>query len=83
MLYIFRDVKASDELIQSAMEDLERLGFLNYFGLQRFGTTSVNTHSVGLALLKSEWKEAAMLILKPRAGGTELKMAASRTHHPL
>ncbi len=42
---------------------------LNYFpGMQRFGTASVPTHSIGLALLKSEWQKAADLILQKRHG---------------
>ena len=36
--------------------------------MQRFGTASVPTHSVGLALLKSEWQKAADLILQKRHG---------------
>jgi tRNA pseudouridine13 synthase len=37
-------------------------------GMQRFGTASVPTHSIGLALLKSEWQKAADLILQKRHG---------------
>ncbi len=32
-------------------------GFVNYFGLQRFGSTSIPTHVIGKALLKHAWKE--------------------------
>lgn len=37
-------------------------------GMQRFGTASVPTHSIGLALLRSEWQIAADLILQKRHG---------------
>jgi len=37
-------------------------------GMQRFGTASVPTHSIGLALLKSEWQKAADMILQKRHG---------------
>ena len=37
-------------------------------GMQRFGTASVPTHSIGLALLRSEWQAAANLILQKRHG---------------
>lgn len=36
--------------------------------MQRFGTASVPTHSIGLALLRSEWQTAADLILQKRYG---------------
>lgn len=34
--------------------------------LQRFGSGSVPTHTVGAALLRGEWKTAVDLILQPR-----------------
>lgn len=37
--------------------------FLNYFGLQRFGTTEVPTHHIGRALLAEKWDEAVDLII--------------------
>jgi len=30
-------------------------GFVNYFGLQRFGSGTVTTHAIGRALLRGEW----------------------------
>ena len=37
-------------------------------GMQRFGTASIPTHSIGLALLKSDWHRAVNLILRNRPG---------------
>jgi tRNA pseudouridine13 synthase len=37
--------------------------------MQRFGTGSISTHTVGQHVLKGDWKEAINLILKPRASG--------------
>ena len=37
-------------------------------GMQRFGTASVPTHSVGLALLQSDWHKAVSMILGHRPG---------------
>ena len=62
-------MKASNEELEKVMNDLFSFGFVNYFGLQRFGTTSVSTYSIGVLLLQSNWKEAVQLILKPRDGG--------------
>ena len=36
--------------------------------MQRFGTAAIPTHSIGLALLKSEWQKAVSLILRHRPG---------------
>lgn len=36
--------------------------------IQRFGSGSIATHSVGAALLRGEWKAAVNLILDPREG---------------
>jgi len=41
-------------------------GFINYFGLQRFGSYSVGTHEIGRVLLKGDFKAAVDLIMCPR-----------------
>jgi tRNA pseudouridine13 synthase len=42
------------------MTNLKEKGFLNYYGLQRFGSSSsVPTPEVGRALLLGEWKEVS------------------------
>lgn len=48
------------------MKSLQKNGFINYYGLQRFSTSVIPTHSVGLALLKGNWKLAVSLIMRPR-----------------
>ncbi|KEP53803.1 tRNA pseudouridine synthase [Rhizoctonia solani 123E] len=64
-----RNVKAeSTEVIDKAMHSLKEHGFINYYGMQRFGTSAIPTHSIGLALLRSDWKLATSLLLRPRPG---------------
>lgn len=46
-LWNFRDVTGSDEVINSALQSLKSKGFINYFGMQRFGTTAIPTYRVG------------------------------------
>lgn len=46
-------------------------GFINYFGLQRFGSGGAPTSEVGLAMLKEDWKGAVKLIMTPRLGENE------------
>lgn len=62
------------------MSSLKENGFINYYGLQRFGNSAViPTHKVGLALLKGQFKEAVELILKPRDDDVHF-MKAVREH---
>ncbi|KAM7508502.1 hypothetical protein LguiA_018955 [Lonicera macranthoides] len=64
-------VADSEDTIKSAADALGRHGFVNYFGLQRFGSGSVPTHRVGATLLRGEWKAAGDMILDPREGEKE------------
>ncbi|KAJ1893034.1 multisubstrate pseudouridine synthase 7, partial [Kickxella alabastrina] len=59
------------------LEGIRQTGFVNYYGMQRFGTQSVASHTVGLAMLKSQWKQAVELVLCPRAGDAK-DMAGAR-----
>lgn len=50
-------MKASDEAIEEAVASLRSQGFINYYGTQRFGTSTVPTHRIGRELLRSQWQE--------------------------
>src|ERR1700761_4109187 len=45
-----------------------RMSLNDTTGMQRFGTATIPTHSIGLALLRSDWHKAVSLILRPRPG---------------
>jgi tRNA(Glu) U13 pseudouridine synthase TruD len=49
---------------------LKNKGFINYYGMQRFGTGSIPTHAVGRCVLNGDWKLAIDYILMPRSTGT-------------
>jgi len=66
-----RDVEADPALLMEACESLKSKGFINYYGLQRFGTSAVATHDIGRAILLDDFATAADLILRPRAGEKE------------
>lgn len=67
-----RSIKGDEGEIEKSLESLKNFGFINYYGLQRFGNcTEVTTFDVGRALLKSDFKEAVDLILKERDGEPE------------
>uniref|UniRef100_A0A8C2FR27 Pseudouridylate synthase 7 homolog n=1 Tax=Cyprinus carpio TaxID=7962 RepID=A0A8C2FR27_CYPCA len=65
---VLRNISGSLEQVEQAMTSLRETGFINYYGMQRFGTTAVPTHRVGRAILQNNWKEVVDLILKPRPG---------------
>ncbi|XP_029008308.1 pseudouridylate synthase 7 homolog isoform X2 [Betta splendens] len=65
---VIRNISGTDEQVQQAMTSLKQTGFINYYGMQRFGTTAVPTQHVGRAILRNDWNEVVDLILKPRPG---------------
>jgi tRNA pseudouridine13 synthase len=59
-----RDVQPqTPELLHNRLELLKEKGFLNYYGMQRFGTHQVGTHAVGIAMLADDWQKAFELIV--------------------
>ena len=65
--------------IEASLLNWKHSGFINYFGLQRFGTGTVPTHAIGRAILKKDWKGAIDLILDPRSG-EKSDIADARTY---
>uniref|UniRef100_A0A0E0JPB4 TRUD domain-containing protein n=1 Tax=Oryza punctata TaxID=4537 RepID=A0A0E0JPB4_ORYPU len=47
-------VAESEHVINAAVDGLITSGFINYYGLQRFGSGSVPNHQVGAALLRGD-----------------------------
>lgn len=50
-------------LVKTAMHNLRERGYLNYYGLQRFGTFAKGTHETGMKMLQSDFKGAVDTIL--------------------
>uniref|UniRef100_A0A665TYU7 Pseudouridylate synthase 7 homolog n=1 Tax=Echeneis naucrates TaxID=173247 RepID=A0A665TYU7_ECHNA len=65
---VIRNISGTNEQVHQAMTSLKQTGFINYYGMQRFGTTAVPTQQVGRAILRNDWNEVVDLILKPRPG---------------
>lgn len=55
----------SPAAIDAAMAHCKEHGFINYYGMQRFGTGHIRTHTVGIELLKDNHEAAVRLILHP------------------
>uniref|UniRef100_A0A7S0B4G5 TRUD domain-containing protein n=1 Tax=Pyrodinium bahamense TaxID=73915 RepID=A0A7S0B4G5_9DINO len=64
----------SDSTVSRAFAAVSSRGFLNYYGLQRFGTREVRTHCVGAALIAGRWDEAIRLVL----GDADIDRSGSR-----
>ncbi|XP_066152002.1 pseudouridylate synthase 7 homolog [Euwallacea fornicatus] len=64
-----RNVQAEDDLINRSLSHVKEHGFINYYGLQRFGNEKeVPTYLIGIKLLTGSWKTAINLILKVKSG---------------
>ena len=57
--------EANADMVRKAVERTRANGFINYYGLQRFGTGVVPTHVTGEHLLRGQWKEAVDSVLTP------------------
>ena len=58
-----RDPEYIKRYINQAMQNLRDKGFINYYGLQRFGTFAARTDLVGQYMLKEDYKAAVDTIL--------------------
>ncbi|ODQ77795.1 hypothetical protein BABINDRAFT_172585 [Babjeviella inositovora NRRL Y-12698] len=91
-LITIRDAESTDptktleEVVSSCFESLKEHGFINYFGMQRFGTFSVSTHAVGVKVLSNDWKGACELILSEQElvapDSVEARHIWAQTHNP-
>ncbi|KAL3232669.1 Multisubstrate pseudouridine synthase 7 [Nakaseomyces bracarensis] len=52
-----------EDVLEAGCKSLSENGFINYYGLQRFGTFSISTHTIGKELLLGNWKGAIDMIL--------------------
>eukprot|EP00737_Agarophyton_chilense_P001843 gb/GEZJ01002084.1/.p1 GENE.gb/GEZJ01002084.1/~~gb/GEZJ01002084.1/.p1 ORF type:complete len:968 (-),score=186.85 gb/GEZJ01002084.1/:1491-4394(-) len=77
---VLRDVEQNcDDRIQTAINNIIHVGFINYFGLQRFGSGVSPTHVTGFAVLRGDFKEVCRRILLPlRIGEDDAKMNPGR-----
>lgn len=64
-----RSVSGEPEAMEKSLEIFRDIGFINYYGMQRFGNCiKVPTHVIGKALLQSDFEKACDLILHEREG---------------
>jgi tRNA pseudouridine13 synthase len=53
----------ASKIVGDAIEKLQQHGFLNYYGLQRFGTFTTRTDTVGIKILQGDFEAAINAIL--------------------
>ena len=53
----------TDAIISKAFTEIEAKGFLNYFGIQRFGSSGVRSDRVGKLILEKKWQDAVLSVL--------------------
>lgn len=53
----------ANKVVGGAVESIQSHGFLNYYGLQRFGTYLIGTDDIGKLILKNDYKGAVDAIL--------------------
>lgn len=64
-----RQITVDQGIVEESLNSIKEKGFINYYGLQRFGNSAeIPTYAVGKALLQGKWSQAVELILKPREG---------------
>ncbi|VDP70852.1 unnamed protein product [Echinostoma caproni] len=63
---VLRSVQALDSVVQKAIEVWQRDGFINYYGLQRFGhSAKAKSFDTGRYIIQNDWTSAINAILLP------------------
>ena len=65
---VLRSLDQPEEHVAAACEGLAQSGFINYYGLQRFGHGKGRSHEIGRALFRGEMQVACELMFHPRVG---------------
>ena len=71
-----KDIKNDLDLITKSLNDK---GFVNYFGMQRFGIGNIPTHIIGKCVIKKMWKEAFINIISTDKMMEAMKQAGLET----
>ncbi|KHJ30881.1 putative pseudouridine synthase [Erysiphe necator] len=63
-IHVTQRCKKAQEALDTACKTLASSGFINYYGLQRFGTFDIGTHTIGKFILKGDYGRAVASILR-------------------
>ena len=67
-------------IVRDAVENLSERGFINYYGLQRFGTFAIGTEVVGVKMLQGDFQGAVDAILDYNPASLDEQDATSGNH---
>ncbi|KAF1980522.1 pseudouridine synthase-like protein TruD/Pus7 [Bimuria novae-zelandiae CBS 107.79] len=73
-------LKLANDIVSKAITDFSKEGFINYYGLQRFGSFAASTDTVGLKMLQNNLKGAVEDLLA--YSGTALAAAEGTLEDP-
>lgn len=62
-----QDRATTKAIVSKSAEALKKNGFINYFGMQRFGKFH-DTHLCGVALLQGDFEQIVEIIMRPKEG---------------
>jgi tRNA pseudouridine13 synthase len=71
-----REVDASEDDINATLTTVRSVGFINYFGLQRFGKGGVQSHRLGREIFFSNWQQFISMMFVPKEGDRDLMVEA-------
>ncbi|WFC95013.1 tRNA pseudouridine(13) synthase [Malassezia brasiliensis] len=75
-----KDRSQLSEALEKRVTEIQKNGFVNYFGMQRFGTGAVSTHVIGIAILRGDFNEALRLLLSPEDSEDERDESTAPPH---
>lgn len=64
---VLREIGEDADTIEAACKALQERGYINYFGLQRFGKGAVSSHLIGRELFFNRWERAVRMMLEHSA----------------
>jgi tRNA pseudouridine13 synthase len=77
---IMDDVQLSAR-IEHACKTIQQSGFINFFGIQRFGSGGINTADLGKAVLLNDWESVVSHLMSPRGGDKEGAVLAKHVYN--
>jgi len=78
-----RNIQKSKEMVSEAIQFGEEVGFINYFGPQRFGFSHSNNQLVGKLLFQRNFTEAMRVYLSPSAANSEKSKSVNNWQNAL
>ncbi|KAF3929514.1 hypothetical protein ABW19_dt0202590 [Dactylella cylindrospora] len=60
---VFPENSDMNQIIEDGVTALREKGFINYYGMQRFGTFAISTHEIGKSMLLGDWKKAVYQVM--------------------